>query len=42
MAQPIPGGNVVDRRMALAREWDELVEKVGKLDGFEDFLKPPS
>lgn len=30
-----------DRRMALAREWDELVEKVRELDGFEDFLKPP-
>jgi hypothetical protein len=31
----------VDRRMALAREWDELVEQARKLDGFEDFLKPP-
>ena len=34
-------GRVIDHRMALAREWDELVEKVRKLDGFEDFLKPP-
>ena len=34
-------GGVVDRRMALAREWDELVEQVRALDGFEDFLKPP-
>ncbi|WP_432991828.1 CHAT domain-containing protein [Dactylosporangium sp. CA-233914] len=31
----------VDRRMALAREWDELVEQVRQLDGFEDFLRPP-
>jgi hypothetical protein len=31
----------VDRRMALAREWDELVEQVRALDGFEDFLRPP-
>jgi hypothetical protein len=27
--------------MALAREWDELVAQVRKLDGFEDFLQPP-
>jgi CHAT domain len=32
---------IVDRRMALAREWDELVEQVRQLDGFEDFLRPP-
>ncbi len=31
----------VDRRMALAREWDELVEQVRELEGFEDFLRPP-
>jgi CHAT domain-containing protein len=31
----------VDRRMALAREWDELVDKVRKLPGFADFLRPP-
>ncbi|MFI5915795.1 CHAT domain-containing protein [Dactylosporangium sp. NPDC051541] len=31
----------VDRRMALAREWDELVEQVRALEGFEDFLRPP-
>jgi hypothetical protein len=31
----------VDRRMALAREWDELVEQVRGLEGFEDFLRPP-
>ena len=30
-----------DRRMALAREWDELVEQVRQLEGFEDFLRPP-
>jgi CHAT domain-containing protein len=27
--------------MALAREWEQLVDDVRKLDGFEDFLKPP-
>ncbi len=32
---------MVDRRMALAREWDELVEQVRALEGFEDFLRPP-
>lgn len=32
---------MVDRRMALAREWDELVDQARKLDGFEDFLRPP-
>jgi hypothetical protein len=31
----------VDRRMALAREWDELVDRIRELDGFEDFLRPP-
>ncbi|MEU5290462.1 CHAT domain-containing protein [Streptomyces umbrinus] len=31
----------VDRRMALAREWDDLVAEVRKLDGFHDFLQPP-
>jgi hypothetical protein len=31
----------VDRRMALAREWDELVAEVRRLPGFEDFLRPP-
>lgn len=41
MAQDTNTGNVVDRRMALAREWDELVEQVRKLKGFEDFLRPP-
>jgi hypothetical protein len=30
-----------DRRRALAREWDDLVEQVRELDGFEDFLRPP-
>lgn len=31
----------IDRRIALAREWDELVEHVRQLEGFEDFLRPP-
>ncbi|GIF77258.1 CHAT domain-containing protein [Asanoa siamensis] len=34
-------GHDVDRRMALAREWDELVEQVRAIEGFEDFLQPP-
>lgn len=32
---------LADRRMSLAREWDELVEEVRGIDGFTDFLKPP-
>ncbi|MEV0902443.1 CHAT domain-containing protein [Actinoplanes sp. NPDC049802] len=36
-----PLGPDIDRRMALAREWDELVEQVRGLEGFEDFLRPP-
>lgn len=35
-------GSAVDRRMALAREWDALVEEVRTVEGFEDFLRPPS
>jgi len=41
---PEPGADasrMVDRRMALAREWNELVEEIRRLDGFQDFLKPP-
>lgn len=38
---PEPATQDVDRRMALAREWDELVEQVRGLDGFADFLRPP-
>jgi hypothetical protein len=30
-----------DRRMALSREWDELVAQVRRLGGFKDFLRPP-
>lgn len=33
---------MVDRRMALAREWDELVAQVREIEGFEDFLRPPA
>jgi hypothetical protein len=32
----------VDRRMALAREWESLVEQVREIEGFEDFLRPPT
>ncbi|MGW6982043.1 CHAT domain-containing protein [Streptomyces sp. NPDC054932] len=31
-----------ERRMALAREWDELVERVRGTPGFRDFLRPPA
>jgi hypothetical protein len=31
----------VDRGLALAREWDELVDQVRSLHGFEDFLQSP-
>ena len=41
MTQEATGGHAVDRRMALAREWDDLVAKIRKLEGFEDFLRPP-
>ena len=30
-----------DRRMELARQWDDLVEQVRQLPGFADFLRPP-
>ena len=33
--------DAVGRRMALAREWEDLVAQVRELDGFEDFLRPP-
>jgi CHAT domain len=41
---PIPPADTsrdIDRRMALAREWDELVAQVRQIEGFEDFLRPP-
>ncbi|MFF3095507.1 CHAT domain-containing protein [Streptomyces cyaneofuscatus] len=31
----------VERRMALAREWDELVQQARRIEGFEDFLRAP-
>jgi hypothetical protein len=42
----MPGGwdvdpQSVDRRMALAREWDALVDRVRELPEFADFLRPP-
>ncbi|MER6348755.1 CHAT domain-containing protein [Streptomyces sp. NPDC001595] len=30
-----------DRRLRLAREWDEVVARARRLDGFADFLRPP-
>lgn len=30
-----------DRRMELARQWDDLVDEVRQLPGFGDFLRPP-
>lgn len=41
MSQETADDNLIDRRMALAREWDETVAEVQKLEGFEDFLRPP-
>ncbi|MEV2242092.1 CHAT domain-containing protein [Micromonospora sp. NPDC049891] len=32
----------LDRRMTLARQWDDLVAEVRELPGFTDFLRPPS
>lgn len=32
---------LADTRIALAREWDELLGQVRALDGFRDFLLPP-
>lgn len=31
----------IDRRMALAHEWDELVARAREVPVFEDFLRPP-
>ncbi|MGW6932931.1 CHAT domain-containing protein [Lentzea sp. NPDC054927] len=31
----------MDNRMELALEWDRLVERARRLDGFHDFLRPP-
>ena len=31
----------LDRRMAHARAWDDVVAEVRRLDGFADFLRPP-
>lgn len=43
MALPVPGADpAIERRMALARKWDELVERVRKLDSFDTFLRPPT
>lgn len=37
-----PHSQTADRRMALAREWDELTERVRQeVPGFRDFLLPP-
>jgi hypothetical protein len=33
---------MVDRRMVLARERDELLEQARRLKGFENFLRPPA
>jgi tetratricopeptide (TPR) repeat protein len=38
---PADSPRVADRRMALAREWDDLLEQVHGLAGFEDFLRAP-
>jgi len=33
--------DLVGRRLALAQEWDQLVEQVRSIPGFEDFLRSP-
>lgn len=38
---PADASRDIDRRMAQAREWDELVEQTRQIEGFEDFLRPP-
>src|SRR5215475_13206213 len=35
-------GRATDRKMALAREWDELVDQARALPGLSDFLRVPS
>ena len=43
-ASALPGADLSalsDRRMALAREWDQLIDQVRTLPGFADFLRPP-
>ncbi|WP_280403783.1 CHAT domain-containing protein [Nocardia brasiliensis] len=37
----VSGADEAGHRMALAREWDDLVGRIRRLDGFEDFLRPP-
>ncbi|SDD80268.1 CHAT domain-containing protein [Glycomyces harbinensis] len=37
-----PGMLSPDQRLALAREWDELLDEIQGVPGFEDFLRPPS
>ncbi|GAA4878819.1 CHAT domain-containing protein [Actinomycetospora straminea] len=41
MVDPAGANNAADRRAALSREWDELVEEVRGKDGFADFLRAP-
>lgn len=35
------GGRLTDRRIALAREWDAVVDEVRRIPGFEGFLRLP-
>lgn len=39
-ADPTPAAR--DRRMVLARQWDEALAEIRRLPGFADFLLPPS
>ena len=41
MQGPAGSAWLVDRQMALADQWDELVAQVRALPGFEAFLRPP-
>jgi tetratricopeptide (TPR) repeat protein len=40
-AEPSPGlGSATDHRRDLARQWDDTVERIRRLPGFADFLRP--
>jgi CHAT domain len=39
--EPIGSAWLIDRQMALADQWEELVDQVRALPGFQAFLRPP-
>jgi tetratricopeptide (TPR) repeat protein len=42
LASGSPASMRREERRALAQQWDRLVEQVRRIDGFADFLRPPS